>query len=99
MPAIDPICGMTVEESKAAATYAHHGKTYYFCNIRCKEKLEKDPEAALKQSAVEKHSAEDRAKDPICGMVVEKDRSLKAEVGGRTYCFCSDSCLHTFYIP
>jgi len=47
MPSIDPVCGMTVEESKAAATYAYKGKTYYFCNIRCKEKFVANPEAAL----------------------------------------------------
>ena len=60
MPAIDPICGMTVEESKAAATYNYKGTTYYFCNIRCKEKFEKDPEAALEQSKVKSQESGDR---------------------------------------
>ena len=32
-------------------------------------------------------------------MVVEKDRSLKTEMHGRAYYFCSDSCLHTFVSP
>ncbi|MDZ4383643.1 MAG: YHS domain-containing protein, partial [Thermodesulfovibrionia bacterium] len=36
------------------------------------------------------------AKDPICGMVVPKERSIKREVGGRTYYFCSESCVRTF---
>ncbi len=39
------------------------------------------------------------AKDPICGMVIPKDRSLKREVGGRTYYFCSESCVRTFEAP
>ena len=106
MSAIDPICGMTVEESKAAATYNYKGKTYYFCNIRCKEKFEKEPEAALEQSkvrsqksGVKEPSTEGMAKDPICGMVVPKEHSLKTEMHGRTYYFCSDSCLHTFVSP
>src|SRR3989337_2967552 len=106
MSAIDPICGMAVEESKAAATYNYKGKTYYFCNIRCKEKFEKDPEAALEQSkvrsqksGVKEPSTEGMAKDPICGMVVPKEHSLKTEMHGRTYYFCSDSCLHTFVSP
>ena len=60
MPAIDPICGMTVEESKAAATYNYKGTTYYFCNIRCKEKFEKDPEAVLEQSKVKSQESGDR---------------------------------------
>ena len=102
MSAIDPICGMAVEESKAAATYNYKGKTYYFCNIRCKEKFEKEPEAALKKESESqrvKESVEGMAKDPICGMVVEKGHSLKTEMGGRTYYFCSDGCLHTFVSP
>ncbi len=39
------------------------------------------------------------AKDPICGMVIPKDRSIKREVGGRTYYFCSESCVKTFESP
>lgn len=39
----DPVCGMQVEESKAAATSEHGGKTYYFCSAGCKEKFDEDP--------------------------------------------------------
>src|SRR3990172_7234685 len=39
------------------------------------------------------------AKDPVCGMVVEKGKSLKKEMGGRAYYFCSDGCLRTFVAP
>ena len=39
------------------------------------------------------------AKDPICGMVIPKDRSIKREVGGRTYYFCSESCVKAFESP
>lgn len=39
------------------------------------------------------------AKDPICGMVIPKDRSIKREVGGRTYYFCSENCVKTFEAP
>ncbi len=39
------------------------------------------------------------AKDPICGMVVPKDRSIKREVGGRAYYFCSETCVRTFEAP
>jgi len=31
--AIDPVCKMEVEESKAAATSEYKGKKYYFCDI------------------------------------------------------------------
>ncbi|RAM49981.1 MAG: cadmium-translocating P-type ATPase [Hapalosiphonaceae cyanobacterium JJU2] len=39
------------------------------------------------------------AKDPICGMVVPKATSLKTERSGRTYYFCSQTCLNTFLDP
>jgi len=42
---------------------------------------------------------EDRAKDPICGMVVDKRTALKTERGGRTYYFCSAGCQRTFESP
>ena len=41
-------------------------------------------------------SAKDLAKDPICGMVVEKATALKTERGGRAYYFCSSGCQRTF---
>lgn len=39
------------------------------------------------------------AKDPICGMMVDKTTALSRERGGRSYYFCSDSCLRTFESP
>jgi P-type Cu+ transporter len=44
-------------------------------------------------------STQQMAKDPICGMVVEKAIALKTERGGRSYYFCSQSCLNTFTNP
>jgi len=43
----DPVCGMMVDESKAAATAEYKGKTYYFCAPGCKAAFEKDPEKYL----------------------------------------------------
>lgn len=39
----DPVCGMDVDEKKAAATSVHQGKTYYFCAKACKTTFDKDP--------------------------------------------------------
>ena len=47
--AIDPVCKMTVDEKKGAATYEYKGKTYYFCAAGCKDKFSKDPEEFVKQ--------------------------------------------------
>jgi len=40
----DPVCGMEVDENKAAATANYKGKTYYFCAQACKRAFEKNPE-------------------------------------------------------
>jgi YHS domain-containing protein len=39
----DPVCGMSVDEKKAAGTAVAQGKTYYFCSPSCKATFEKDP--------------------------------------------------------
>ncbi len=43
----DPVCGMKVNEEDAAAEVQHGGKTYYFCNVSCKNKFEDNPEQYL----------------------------------------------------
>jgi Cu+-exporting ATPase len=40
----DPVCGMTVDEDSAQFTSEYMGKTYYFCNERCKKAFDKAPE-------------------------------------------------------
>jgi Cu+-exporting ATPase len=40
----DPVCDMQVNETTAAATVVHKGKTYYFCSSACKATFEKTPE-------------------------------------------------------
>ena len=42
--AIDPVCKMTVDEKKAAATSVYQGVTYYFCSPGCKKTFDQDPE-------------------------------------------------------
>ena len=39
----DPVCGMSVEPARAAATRAHDGRTYYFCARGCAVAFEKEP--------------------------------------------------------
>ena len=36
------------------------------------------------------------AKDPICGMTVDKATALQAERDGKTFHFCSDHCRQKF---
>jgi len=39
----DPVCGMEVDEKKAAATSVQQGTTYYFCAKACKATFDKNP--------------------------------------------------------
>jgi xanthine dehydrogenase accessory factor len=36
---LDPVCGMTVAVATARHQAQHQGRTYYFCNPRCREKF------------------------------------------------------------
>jgi YHS domain-containing protein len=53
--AIDPVCGMTVDEKKAPAKSDYKGKTYYFCAPGCKKSFDKDPEKFLKGGSKPAH--------------------------------------------
>src|SRR3990170_2449150 len=106
----DPVCGMDVEPKESAGTSTYKGETIYFCSLPCKERFDADPEAFVapvesrkeephKRMMAAGKGAHDTAKDPICGMVVDKHKSLKKEMGGRMYYFCSDGCMRTFEAP
>ncbi len=41
----DPVCGMNIQEEKAAGTTEHDGQQYYFCSAKCLEKFKADPQA------------------------------------------------------
>ena len=43
----DPVCGMSVDPQKAAATVEHSGQSYYFCSARCAVRFEADPDEFL----------------------------------------------------
>ena len=100
----DPVCKMTIEEKDAVGTSTYKGTTYYFCSAVCKEEFDKNPEAILNPPIPPlvkggKEGLTEMAKDPICGMVVPKGRSIKRETGGRAYYFCSETCVRTFEAP
>jgi len=40
----DLVCGMKVDEAKAAATSTYNGVTYYFCATGCKKEFDANPE-------------------------------------------------------
>lgn len=113
MKVTDPVCNMTIEDTKAAGVSDYKGKKYYFCSKHCKESFDKNPESFLgekplmmtpmpkmeEMAAATAKAIGEMAKDPICGMVIPKDRSIKRESGGRAYYFCSEDCVRTFEAP
>lgn len=45
--AIDPVCGMEVDEKSANWSVEYEGKTYYFCAPGCLSAFEQEPEKYL----------------------------------------------------
>ena len=44
---IDPVCGMSVDPTRAAGAVEHAGQTYYFCSRHCVQKFQADPKHYL----------------------------------------------------
>ena len=42
--AIDPVCGMEVDERTTKDKAQHEGTTYYFCSKDCKDEFQAAPE-------------------------------------------------------
>ena len=63
----DPVCGMMVDPRKPAGTFAHKGKTYYFCSTRCAERFQKEPERFL--AAAGAAGMESRPSSPVVAPV------------------------------
>ena len=47
LEAIDPVCGMSVEPSKADYISEYRGEKYYFCCAGCKQAFDAHPENHL----------------------------------------------------
>jgi YHS domain-containing protein len=44
----DPVCGMNVDEKKAAGSSTYMGMVYYFCSPGCKADFDKNPSKYVK---------------------------------------------------
>ncbi len=51
MSALDPVCGMTVEPSRAIGPVVHHGAKFWFCGESCRKKFATEPERFLSKVA------------------------------------------------
>jgi Cu+-exporting ATPase len=41
----DPVCGMTIDQARAAGKSEYQGQTYYFCSKGCKDAFDRQPDA------------------------------------------------------
>jgi YHS domain-containing protein len=49
--AIDPVCGMDVNEDNPPAKTQYDGAIYYFCSETCRTTFEEDPEEYIRPAA------------------------------------------------
>ena len=108
---LDPVCGMTVSPERAAAKVEYDGKLWHFCSKGCATKFNTDPanyasgkakpqphtHAPLVQLGAAPKKAAQEVLDPVCGMTIDPATAAgHAEYQGKTYNFCSPSCLTKF---
>ena len=106
----DPVCGMTVDPFKAAASIEHAGRLYHFCCKGCAEKFSAGPAKFLSSShkpggmnapiqigGVPTQPTPKPERDPVCGMNVDKSRAAATVTHeGATYYFCCRGCADKF---
>ncbi len=106
----DPVCGMTVDASKASASIEHEGTLYHFCSKGCGEKFKADPEKFLSPKykpagmGATSQTGETQLlppgkfeRDPVCGMNVDPAKAaVTLAHGGSTYYFCCRGCADKF---
>lgn len=51
MKATDPVCGMSVESTKAAAQETYQGRSYFFCSAHCRDEFKQTPQKYLAPGA------------------------------------------------
>lgn len=65
--AIDPVCGMTVDPSRAAGKFEYKGEQYFFCAKSCLQKFSASPESYLTATST---STEDESTDSYTPLIV-----------------------------
>jgi Cu+-exporting ATPase len=49
--AIDPVCGMDVDEKNAPDKSDYQGETVYFCSTDCKRRFDSNPDEFVRKTA------------------------------------------------
>ena len=71
-PALDPVCGMTVDPDRAAGSFEYNGKTYYFCSTHCLHRFRENPESFLNKTTAPQTIGITRQPKPAPGHVAQK---------------------------
>ena len=66
-PALDPVCGMTVDPDRAAGSYEYKGQTYYFCSTHCLHRFRENPESFLNKTTAPQTIGITRQPKPVPG--------------------------------
>jgi len=86
---LDPVCGMRVEATQAAAVRVHQGRSYYFCSTACADRFTRAPAEFVGEPQT--------AIDPVCGMTVDLAGAPDVvEHAGSRYYFCGPECRSSF---
>ena len=106
----DPVCGMTVDAFKAAASIEYEGALFHFCSKSCVEKFKGDPQkflspsykpggmtATVQMGGVQIQPPQKIERDPVCGMNVDAAKPAATLThDGATYYFCCRGCADKF---
>ena len=49
----DPVCGMEIDSSQAAAQTIYEGQAYYFCSEDCRRTFEENPKEFVQQGTAD----------------------------------------------
>lgn len=103
----DPVCGMMIDPATAKGGSSEYKEAkYYFCNPKCKERFDAEPEKylvpkptpAMVQLGGGPSAGSVKAKDPVCGMMVDTSapRGGSYEYKSTKYFFCNPKCNERF---
>ena len=85
----DPVCGMTVDPTRAAGSSEYQGTTYFFCSANCKQKFDTAPDQYVQPSgccAAAPKAEVQTVIDPVCGMKVDPVKAAASvEHNGRIF--------------
>jgi Cu+-exporting ATPase len=88
---------MTVDPQKTQHRTTRDGTDYFFCCNGCRTKFEADPTRYLAVATQPPAPTAGQAKDPVCGMTVDPQKTPhRSSHAGTDYFFCSAGCRAKF---